>query len=563
MANALKHKMVSAVADAADTSKVRPSNWNEEHVFAGGADGAFLVFKTSESDKAVWSTGFVGPYAVGGAVDTQAQFKLLGTFAERYGLNVASRLQPAANVPAALFYVAGTIDEAGSGTHPDFASILVDAPTITAGAGALTNASTMKVVGPPTAATNNYAVWLVSGAFRTGGLLEQDGMAAPAVSPSGRGRIYYDSTSNKFRVSQNAGAYQDLVVAAGAVTSVTGTANQITASPTTGDVVLSIPTTAQIRMAGLGIGTAAPATGLEVANAGNFVCLTTNSHIGKNNRLTATVILNVGNQGNATGDLALAGGSAHGIYAIPTMQMLAGNITTINGVVTGLNVEADGSARINTDARGLLANAPSKGANVTITNCVSLRLETPSAGGTLNRVVDSAAGGYLDTGGIWQDASSRDYKEILARMDTPASYAARLTELRALSPVRYRYRADHLIRPHRAPADLDDTTRDRVRAACDLDPDEPLTLAHLEAAGLVTDARWNEARGCYEAKQHGRWTAVATDVKPEQFGIIAEELPELIRARDGKTFNAVAGFAWLTEVAKAIVDRLDRAGIPA
>ncbi len=37
------------------------------------------------------------------------------------------------------------------------------------------------------------------------------GMAAPAVSPAGQGRMYFDTTANKFKVSQNGGAYADLV----------------------------------------------------------------------------------------------------------------------------------------------------------------------------------------------------------------------------------------------------------------------------------------------------------------------------------------------------------------
>ena len=37
------------------------------------------------------------------------------------------------------------------------------------------------------------------------------GMAAPAVSPASQGRIYFDSTANKYKVSQNGGAYADLV----------------------------------------------------------------------------------------------------------------------------------------------------------------------------------------------------------------------------------------------------------------------------------------------------------------------------------------------------------------
>jgi hypothetical protein len=38
-------------------------------------------------------------------------------------------------------------------------------------------------------------------------------MAAPSVASAGQGRIYFDSTANKFKVSQNGGAYADLVPA--------------------------------------------------------------------------------------------------------------------------------------------------------------------------------------------------------------------------------------------------------------------------------------------------------------------------------------------------------------
>ncbi|MDZ4084858.1 MAG: hypothetical protein U1E10_18085 [Bdellovibrionales bacterium] len=53
----------------------------------------------------------------------------------------------------------------------------------------------------------------------------QIGIAEPAVSAAGQGRIYFDSTSGKFRVSQNGGAYADLVQPPGATAS--GTAGKI------------------------------------------------------------------------------------------------------------------------------------------------------------------------------------------------------------------------------------------------------------------------------------------------------------------------------------------------
>lgn len=39
---------------------------------------------------------------------------------------------------------------------------------------------------------------------------EYTGVAAPAVSPASKGRVYFDSTSNTFKASQNGRAYADL-----------------------------------------------------------------------------------------------------------------------------------------------------------------------------------------------------------------------------------------------------------------------------------------------------------------------------------------------------------------
>lgn len=61
MANALKHIFVSAKADGGDTSLVRPTDWNDEHLFAGGTEGYILVWQAAASDKVAW----VAPTASG------------------------------------------------------------------------------------------------------------------------------------------------------------------------------------------------------------------------------------------------------------------------------------------------------------------------------------------------------------------------------------------------------------------------------------------------------------------------------------------------------------------
>lgn len=111
-----------------------------------------------------------GPHAIGGATDGNRQLRLLGTFTAGAGsaiaLSVESTLAVAANQDGITQYIAGTLNKAGSGVHSDFVGLRLDAPTIGAGAAALTNASTLKITGAPTGATNNYALWVAGGTVR-------------------------------------------------------------------------------------------------------------------------------------------------------------------------------------------------------------------------------------------------------------------------------------------------------------------------------------------------------------------------------------------------------------
>ena len=55
MANALKHKTQSAEVDLGVAGEIGPDEWNEEHLFAGGAvDGDVLVWSAAASDKVGW-----------------------------------------------------------------------------------------------------------------------------------------------------------------------------------------------------------------------------------------------------------------------------------------------------------------------------------------------------------------------------------------------------------------------------------------------------------------------------------------------------------------------------
>jgi hypothetical protein len=63
-------------------------------------------------------------------------------------------------------------------------------------------------------ATNSYVgigTTAPTTALDLNGAFTVEGMVAPALSPSGQGRLYFDSTTNSFLASQNGGAYTGFV----------------------------------------------------------------------------------------------------------------------------------------------------------------------------------------------------------------------------------------------------------------------------------------------------------------------------------------------------------------
>lgn len=95
------------------------------------------------------------------------------------------------------------------------------------------------------------------------GSITSSGIAPPAVAPAGKTRFYYDAATNKLRVSENGGAYVNLVGASGV--SGGGTANRIpffSAATTLGD--------SNIFQSGtnIGIGTSTPGSGFELRGTG-------------------------------------------------------------------------------------------------------------------------------------------------------------------------------------------------------------------------------------------------------------------------------------------------------
>ena len=83
---------------------------------------------------------------------------------------------------------------------------------------------------------------LPSTALTLSGALTQVGGSAPSVSPAGQGRIYYDSAANKFRVSQNGGAYVDMIAAGGGIASLSGQTGPAQAMAVSMDNSVTMPT---------------------------------------------------------------------------------------------------------------------------------------------------------------------------------------------------------------------------------------------------------------------------------------------------------------------------------
>ncbi len=70
--------------------------------------------------------------------------------------------------------------------------------------------ATGKLVQDSNALLNDAGDLTLVGSQSLGKFLDVTGIAAPALSPAGEARLYFDSTSNKLRISENGGAFDDI-----------------------------------------------------------------------------------------------------------------------------------------------------------------------------------------------------------------------------------------------------------------------------------------------------------------------------------------------------------------
>ena len=116
-----------------------------------------------------------GNLGIGVAPNVNRQLDLGGTFNGNTRFSVTDILQSSAE--AQQVFIGGTINavadadihgiriaptlvEAGSGTHANFNSLVIVPPVVTVGVATLTNASTVRISGAPTGATNNNSLWV-------------------------------------------------------------------------------------------------------------------------------------------------------------------------------------------------------------------------------------------------------------------------------------------------------------------------------------------------------------------------------------------------------------------
>lgn len=139
------------------------------------------------------------------------------------------------------------------------------------------------------------------------------GQAAPAVSSAGQGRIYFDSTSNTFRVSQNGGAYIDLLSAGGSG-DVLNAGNSFGAMMTLGtndNFSLNLETNNMNRLTilnsgNVGIGTIAPTDNLQVIGSIRSDTIRTDSGNNFAPSFTSTTDMSSGVYFPQNGDVGIA-----------------------------------------------------------------------------------------------------------------------------------------------------------------------------------------------------------------------------------------------------------------
>ncbi len=169
------HPDVSNKAAHPDTTLIDGPDHNKNYLFTGGGAGNFLVRDTGSTTGAQWSDA-VQALAIGGAQSLASQLHITGSFTSNQNdanaVNIATTI--AATTDSGILQglrVAPTFVERSGGTHPLFASISVQAATVTGGVATVTNTASLYIAGSMTATVTdeNYAIWSAAGKNRFDG----------------------------------------------------------------------------------------------------------------------------------------------------------------------------------------------------------------------------------------------------------------------------------------------------------------------------------------------------------------------------------------------------------
>ena len=259
------------------------------------------------------------------------------------------------------------------------------------------NATTSYGIYQETAGDKNYFAGKVgigttapATALDLNGSASYRGIAAPAVSPAGQGRVYFDSTSNTFKISQNGGAYADILTSAtatGDITDVVAGAG-LTGGAASGSATVNV-------IAGTGIVVNADDVAVDVGTTvGKIVQVQTG---GKLPALDGSDLTNLDAGDIATGTLPIARGGTGQVTAnaalnalLPTQATNSGKVLSTDGTNTSWIAAATGTVTSVTSANSYLSIA-------TTTTTPVITANVGTAANTLAAGNDSRITGALQT----------------------------------------------------------------------------------------------------------------------------------------------------------------------
>ena len=182
-----------------------------------GSNGAIIIDKKGGVSSDVPHVGINATPNINDLVTIGGAF---AGYSNTFGLRVEPTLTAKAGNNASIISVAGTLVEAGSGTHTNLFGTSFSAPTVTGGSAAVTNTSTVYVSGAPSATVTggNYALWVDADASRFDGVcLHYDGVQL-GYSGTGTGEdflaygdtsgyyMWWDASANSLLLGESANA---------------------------------------------------------------------------------------------------------------------------------------------------------------------------------------------------------------------------------------------------------------------------------------------------------------------------------------------------------------------